>query len=337
MNVKILLLLASLVSFAVTPCIAGETLSAVKKNGVIRCGVGDNIPGMAVQDANGAWSGMDVDFCRAVSAAVLGDPGKCAFLPLASLARFTSLMSKEIDLLASNTTWTIGREAAFNVVFAGPMLFTRQAVAVRKEDAPAVRTALDKARIGVVRGSTHVRDIEEIAARNAMTFEPVLYDSPVLAWKGFMSGECKGVLGDEIVLAAERSLTPEGESLIEIIAQQHSREPISPVARQDDGQWATVLRGVLSLLVAAEECGLTRANIADVANRSVAGRQLLERAAAMAKPLGIPPDWGVRVIESVGNYGEMFARNLGAGSSLKLDRDLNRLWKDGGLIWAPPL
>lgn len=337
MHVKILLLLASLLSLAVAPCMAGETLVAVKNNGVIRCGVGDNIPGMAMQDANGAWSGMDVDFCRAVAAAVLGDPAKCVYLPLTARARFTSLMSKEIDLLARNTTWTIGREAAFNVAFAGPLLFTRQAIAVSKEDASAVRAALDKARIGVVRGSTHVRDIEEIAARNAITFEPVLYDSPTLAWKGFVSGECKGVLGDEIVLAAERSLMPDGEKLIEIIAQQNAREPISPATRQDDSQWTTMLRGVLSLLVAAEECGLTQVNIADVANRSVAGRQLLERAAAMAKPLGLPPDWSVRVIESVGNYGEMFARNLGAGSPLNLDRDLNRLWKDGGLIWAPPL
>ncbi|WP_051272357.1 transporter substrate-binding domain-containing protein [Fundidesulfovibrio putealis] len=334
---KILLLLVAVVSFAVAPCIAGETLSAVKKNGVIRCGVGDNIPGMAMQDATGTWSGMDIDFCRAVSAAVLGDPAKCAYLPLASRARFTSLMSKEIDLLARNTTWTIGREAAFNVAFVGPLLFTRQAIAVRKEDASAVRAALDKAKIGVVRGSTHVRDIEEIAARTGLTFDPVLYDSTAQAWKGFVSGECRGVLGDETVLAAERSLMPDGTKLIEIIAQASGREPLSPATRQDDGQWTTVLRGVLSLLVAAEECGLTQANIADVANRSVAARQLLERAGALAKPLGIPPDWGVRVIESVGNYGEMFSRNLGAGSPLKLDRDLNRLWKDGGLIWAPPL
>jgi len=337
MNVKILLLLAALVSFAVAPCFAGETLSAVKKNGVIRCGVGDNIPGMAMQDANGAWSGMDIDFCRAVAAAVLGDPAKCVYLPLSARARFTSLMSKEIDLLARNTTWTVGREAAFNVVFAGPLLFTRQAIAVKKEDASAVRTVLDKARIGVVRGSTHVRDIEEIAARNAVSFEPVLYDSPTLAWKGFVSGECMGVIGDEIVLTAERSLTPDGAKRFEIIAQQHAREPLSPTTRQDDGQWTTVLRAVLSLLVAAEECGLTQANIGDVANLSVAGRQLLERAAALAKPLGIPADWGVRVIGAVGNYGEVFNRNLGAGSPLKLERDLNRLWKDGGLIWAPPL
>jgi len=189
----------------------------------------------------------------------------------------------------------------------------------------------------VVRGSTHVHDIEEIAARNGLTFETVLYDSTAQAWKGFISGECRGVLGDETVLAAERSLTPDGEKRFEIISQQLAREPISPATRQDDGQWTTVLRGVLSLLVAAEECGLTQGNIADVANRSVAARLLLERAAALAKPLGIPPDWGVRVIESVGNYGEMFARNLGAHSPLKLDRDLNRLWKDGGLIWMPPL
>lgn len=337
MNVKILLLLASLLSLAVAPCIAGETLSGVKKNGVVRCGVGDNIPGMAMQDASGAWSGMDIDFCRAVAAAVLGDPGKCAFLPLVSRARFTSLMSKEIDLLARNTTWTIGREAAFNVAFVGPLLFTRQAIAVRKEDAPNVRTVLDKARIGVVRGSTHVRDIEEIAARNGLSFEAVLYDSTAQAWKGFVSGECRGVLGDETVLAAERSLTPDGAKLIEIIAQASGREPLSPATRQDDGQWTTVLRGVLSLLVAAEECGLTQANVADAAGRSVAGRLLLERAGVLAKPLGIPADWGVQVIKAVGNYGEMFSRNLGSGSPLKLERDLNRLWKDGGLIWAPPL
>lgn len=337
MHVKILLLLAALVSFAVAPCIAGETLSGVKKNGVVRCGVGDNIPGMAVQDASGMWSGMDVDFCRAVAAAVLGDPGKCAFLPLASRARFSSLMSKEIDLLARNTTWTIGREAAFTVAFVGPLLFTRQAVAISKEDAPTVRAALNKAKIGVVRGSIHVHDIEEIAARNGMSFEPVLYDSTAQAWKGFVSGECRGVLGDETVLAAERSLTQDGTKLIEIIAQASGREPLSPATRQDDGQWTTALRAVLSLLVAAEECGLTQANVADAAGRSVAGRLLLERATALAKPLGIPPDWGVQVIKAVGNYGEMFARNLGADSPLKLERDLNRLWKDGGLIWAPPL
>ncbi len=321
---------------AAAPCPAGETLANARKRGVVRCGVSDGVPGFSTTDAAGVWAGMDVDYCRAVAAAVLGDPGKTAFLPLASRARFTALLGKEIDLLARNTTWSIGREVVFDVEFVGTFFLTGQAFLVRSGDAPAGLAGLDRARVAVIRGSTHVRNLDDVAAKAGVAFEPVLFDTAEQARDAFFSGDCRALTGDGAMLAAWRALAEDGSGRYALLPELYSKEPLSPVVRRDDGRWLTVLRAVLAVVVAAEECGLTRDNVREAAAGNVAGRLLLERAESLAGPLGLEPGWAVRAIAAVGNYGEIFERNVGAGSSLRLDRGINRLWKDGGLLWSPP-
>ncbi|MHC1712005.1 MAG: transporter substrate-binding domain-containing protein [Solidesulfovibrio sp.] len=331
-----LMLLVLLVTFTASPSLAGDTLTRVKKDDVVNCGVGDGIPGFAQRDGNGNWSGLDVDFCRAVAAAVLGNPDKVAFLPLSSRARFTALLSKEIDLLARNTTWTIGRAAAFNVFFVGPIFYTGQAFMVRSTDAPIGLAALDKQKVAVVKGSTHEHNLADVSAKTGVAFDAVLFDTSEQAIEAFLKGECRGVTADKAQLAASRIFAPGGPDNFTILPQLYSIEPLSPVVRFDDTQWATLLQGIRSVLVASEECGLTQESIRQDLAANMEGRLLLGRCDALSRQLGVPPGWAERIIAATGNYGEIFERNFGATSPLNFPRAYNRLWKDGGILWAPP-
>ncbi|GFK94208.1 Putative amino-acid ABC transporter-binding protein YhdW [Fundidesulfovibrio magnetotacticus] len=313
-----------------------ETLAGARKTGVLRCGVGDSIPGFATQAPDGSWRGLDADFCRAVAAAALGDPAKVRYLPLVSRARFTALMAREVDLLARNTSWTLGREAAFQAEFVGPLVYTGQAFMLSARDAHAGLKALDGAKVAVVRGSTHSGNLDDVTERTGVRFEPVFYESPSQACQALFSGECRGFTGDAVVLAGERVDAPGGPEAWAILPEIHSKEILCAVTRQDDGQWTLILRAVHAALVTGEELGLTQANAAQSQAWSVPQRLFMEDAEALGRQLGLEPGWAVRVLTAVGNYGEVFERNLGQGSPLKLARKYNRLWKDGGLLWAPP-
>ncbi|NDY55471.1 transporter substrate-binding domain-containing protein [Desulfovibrio sulfodismutans] len=325
-----------LVFFTSCPVFAGATLDRVNRLGVVRCGVADWLPGFALQDENGVWSGMDVDFCRAMAAAALADPDKVSFLPLTSRARFTALLSKEVDLLARNTTWTIGRSAAFGVFFVGPIFFTSQAFMVRASDAAAGLAALNGARVAVIRGATHEKNLEDVAEKTGLTFEAVPFDSWEQALTALGSGDCRGATGDRITLMVGRLRGPGRPDDYVILPEYYSKEPISPVVRFDDPQWATLAQAVRAMLLAAEEYGLTQAAASRPEAQSLDARLLLGRADALSKQLGVAPGWAARVVSAVGNYGEVFERNLGAGSPFGLPRGFNRQWKDGGLMWAQP-
>ncbi|MDQ7832436.1 MAG: transporter substrate-binding domain-containing protein [Desulfovibrionaceae bacterium] len=316
--------------------LAGETLERVKRIGVVRCGVADWMPGFALRDGNGAWTGIDVDFCRAVAAAALKDPDKVSFLPLVSRARFPALLSKEVDILARNTTWTIGRAASFGVVFLEPLFFTSQAFMIRAEDAAHGLAALDHARVAVIQGATHERNLEDVAEKTGLTFEPVPFTSWEKALEALARGECRGATGDRITLMAGRLYALDDPTRYVILPEVHSKEPISPVVRFDDPQWANLAQAVRAVLMAAEEYGFTRASAAGLDPDNVDARLLLERTDALSRQLGVEPGWAARIIAAVGNYGEMFERNLGAGSPFGLPRGFNSLWKNGGLMWAQP-
>jgi len=318
------------------PGIAGETLDRARRLGAVRCGVADWLPGFALRDEQGVWSGMDVDFCRAVAAAALSDPDKTSFLPLTSRARFTALLSKEIDLLARNTTWTIGRAASFQVYFVEPIFFTSQAFMVRAQDAAQGIAALDKARVGVIRGATHEKNLEDVEGKTGLTFEAVPFESWEQALAALAAGDCRGVTGDRITLMAGRLRGPGDPDAYVVLPEYYSKEPISPVVRFDDPQWANLAQAVRAMLLAAEEYGLTQATAFRPEMQSIDARQLLARADALSRQLGVAPGWAVRVIAAVGNYGEVFDRNLGAQSPFGLPRGFNRQWKDGGLLWAQP-
>lgn len=324
--------------FLAMPCWAGETLNSILARKTIRCGVSPDIPGFALHDAQGQWSGMDVDFCRAMAAAVLQTPDKVSFVPLPTRARFSSLLSKEIDLLSRNTSQTIGRESQLGVLFAGPLFITGQAFLVRSEDAGKGLKGLDNATIAVIKGSTHVHNLDYVAAKNNLRFHPVLFDGLELAARAFLDGQCAALTNDATVLAAVRLLAPKGEQSLTLLPGLHSREIISPVVRQDDIPWLLTVRAVLSALVTAEELGLTSATLQAASITPATGdiRVFLDRTDTLAASLGLTPGWAGRAIAAVGNYGEMLERNLGKNGPLKLERGPNRLVRDGGMIYAVP-
>lgn len=320
----------------ISTALAGETLDQVKRFNQLRCGVSDWMPGFAIRDDTGSWSGMDVDFCRGVAAAVLGNPKKVSFLPLASRARFSALLSKEVDLLARNSTWTIGRAASFGVIFLEPLFFTSQAFMVRAEEAHLGLAGLDRTRVAVIQGATHERNLQDVAGKTGLTFEAVPFNSWEKALEALARGDCRGVTGDRVTLMAGRLFAMDDPTHYVILPDVLSKEPISPVIRFDDPQWASLTQAVRALLVAAEEYGLTQETVDIPSQKSVDAKLLLERADALSRQLGVSPGWAVRVIKAVGNYGEVFDRNLGAGSPFGLPRGFNALWTKGGLMWAQP-
>jgi general L-amino acid transport system substrate-binding protein len=335
---RLLSLIACALLLAVSPCLAGDTLTSVKGRGLVRCGVASDVPGFAERDASGKWTGFDVDFCRAVAAAVLDSPDKVSFLPLSTSARFTALMAREVDLLVRNTTWSLSREAMLGVEFTGAMFFTGQAFMVPAQAAAGGLKGLDGVTVGTAKGSTHVQNLDEMAVTHGLRFKIVLYDSVEEARDAFFAGKCQALSEDAVLLAAFRTEAPGGPEAYAILPERFSKEPISPAVLRGDAQWTLTVKSVQAALISAEECGLTR----DVAAKGLdpvtnpAAALLLRRADALAKPLGLEPGWALRAIRTAGNYGEMYDRNLGAQSPLRLERGQNKLWNQGGLLFAPP-
>lgn len=318
---------------------AGETLKTVQSRGVLRCGVSDITSGMATKSEDGVWSGMDVDFCRAVAAAVLGDPGNTSFLPLASPARFSSLISREIDLLSRNTSHTLTREIRIGVSFVGPLVITGQAFLLPSTAAGRGLAALDRATIGVIRGTTHERNLGDIAAANGLQFEAMVFENIQECMGALAEGRCGAVTDDDIVLASVLALTPGLQQNHTLLAQRFSREIISPVVRQDDVKWLQLVKAVLTVLIVAEECHLFQKDLQGSPNlaNNMAAQLMLKKSETLTQPLGLAPGWAERAIRAVGNYGEIFDRNLGKNSSIRMERGPNRLARDGGLLYAVPL
>lgn len=333
---------------------AGDTLTQVKSRGELRCGVSEGIAGFSSRDDNGLMTGLDVDFCRAVAAAVLGDARKVNFVQLRAAERFPALKGGTVDLLARNTTWTLGREATLKVQFAAILFYDGQGVIVKKNAAPARRAvptrgkapvkhaagqtiaSLDKAKICIVKGTTHLQHLTSFFTARGMSFEPVIFDSSNEAADAFFAGRCAAFSSDSAQLAAARARAPGGASAYLILPERISKEPLAPVVRAGDEDWLTVVRWVLFALVQAEEMGITQKNVL-VRMREPEAQRLTGPGGEASKALGIDAGGGVRAIQSVGNYGEMFERNLGQGSLLKIERGLNQLWTKGGLMYAPPV
>jgi len=317
---------------------SGETLTRVRSKGVVRCGVSEGLPGFSIKDAKGRWTGMDADFCRAVAAAVFGDPEKVAFHPLTASKRLPALRTGEIDLLSRNTTWTIGREAGLGVQFAGTLYYDGQGFLVRKGRGIKRVSDLKNADICIEKGTTSQANLDDYFRAKGWKYKPVIFDSLVKLQEAFFSGQCKAYTSDRSNLAAARSGIRDGSKVYTILPGQISKEPLGPVVRRGDDEWFTLVRWVLFALIEAEELGVTKANVS--AKTKEKGNPDLERFCGstgnFGKAMGVSNDWTVRIIEGVGNYGEIFERNLGRGSQLGLDRGPNRLWNKGGLMYAPP-
>jgi general L-amino acid transport system substrate-binding protein len=318
---------------------AGTTLATIKSRGLLRCGVSEGIPGFSASDAAGRWSGLEVDFCRALAAAVVGDPERVQFFPLKASARFPALKARTIDVLARNTTWTLLREATLKMQFPGVIFYDGQGFMVAADSGLQRATDIHDIRVCIEKGTTHELNLREFLTARGLEATLLVIDSAAEAAAGLFAGRCQAYSSDAAQLAAMRLLAPPGSGPFVILPERISKEPLSPVVRDDDIAWVTAVRWVLYALIEAEERGITRENAAariagmrETERRMVAGGDRL-----LGLALGIPDGWGLRAIQAVGNYGEIYERNLGPATPLGLERGLNRPWNQGGLMYAPPL
>jgi general L-amino acid transport system substrate-binding protein len=307
------------------------TLDEVRTRGRLVCGVSDGLRGFSEQHAAGRWQGFDVDFCKAVAAAVFGNPDKVDYVPVPPLDRFQALIDKRIDLLARNSTWTMSRDVGLPLEFAAVSYYDGQGFMVPALYGVTSPLELGGASFCVLTGTTSETNAVAYFARAglAATFLPFVERAAARA--AYAEGRCDVYTADRSALAAERSLLPRPDEHV-ILDDVISKEPLGPVTRDDDPAWTNLVRWTLFALINAEEAGLDAAAMATPADREEAVR-LGEAAAA----LDLAPDWVVRVLESVGSYGEVFARNLGGETPLQLGRGLNALWSEGGILYAPPM
>ena len=316
---------------------AGDTLARVKSRKVLRCGVSEGLIGFSVKDPAGEWTGLDVDFCWAVAAAV-GERVKVQFVPLFASARFPALQADEIDLLVRNTTWTLGREAFLGVQFAGILFYDGQGFMVPRRGKVRRIADLKGATICVVKGTTSEQNLADYFRAHGWSYKPLVLESVAEIRDALVSGRCQAYTSDASQLASVRMEVPEGTKRYTILPDLISKEPLGPVVRRGDEEWFTLVRWVLLALIQAEELGITRENVRALRDTSTdaAVQRLLGKTGGFGKALGVDNDWVVRVVGTVGNYGEIFERNLGRESVLNLERGLNRLWTQGGLMYAPP-
>lgn len=328
-----------LVLASALPAFAGETLKAVKARGVLRCGVSEGLPGFSERGPDGVWKGLDVEFCRAVAAAALGDADKVRFKALKASERFPALKGGLIDLLLRNTSWTLGREVGLRVKFPGILFYDGQGFMVRSDAAATRLDDLAGKAVCLVKGTSHVENTANTFAGKGWGYTPVIVDTYDEGLPLLQEGRCQALAGDISLLATKRQQFPGGKAAFRLLPERISKEPLAPVVRDDDPEWTSLVRWVLFLLLAAEEDGYTRDNVLKVTTGQTSAKvsQSLEACRAFARPLGIPSDWAVRVLAGVGNYGEIFERTLGRNSPYGLERGLNGLWTQGGLMYAPPM
>ena len=317
---------------------AATTLDGVKARDTVRCGVSvGGIPGFSQRDATGRWSGIDVDFCRAVAAAALGDADKVTLVPLRAAARFPALRLGTIDLLLRNTTWTLSREAGLGVLFAGVLLYDAGGFMVATDSPFQSPEQLSGITVCVVKGTKYADQLSDWALAHHLAVQPMAFDAVSDAATALFAGRCGAYNEDTSMLAAVRTTAPPGRSF-KILADPASKAPLGPAVRAGDDQWFTLVRWVLFALIAAEESGFTQHNVAALHDSTDPMAQRVLRADHdLSRLLGIAPEWALRAVQSVGNYGDMFERNLGRDSPLHLERGLNRLWNRGGIMYAPPL
>jgi general L-amino acid transport system substrate-binding protein len=339
MNKGIVSLAAGAVLAMTATMAHATTLDDVKAKGALDCGVNAaGLIGFAAADDQGNWKGLDVDYCKAVAAAVFGDPGKVKYVPLNATERFTALQSGAIDMLVRNTTWTMDRDTKQGMMFAGTNYYDGQGFMVRKDLGIASALDLKGASICVQTGTTTELNMADFLKVNDLQANPVVFERQEEADAAYDAGRCDAYTTDASGLYSIRlKLTNPDDHMVlpEII----SKEPLGPVVRQGDDQWFGIVKWVHYALLNAEELGVTQANVdeekANSANQST--RRLLGVDGAFGEGAGLTNDWAYNVIKAVGNYGEIFERNVGSDSPLKIDRGLNRLWNHGGLQYAPPI
>lgn len=317
---------------------AGATLDAVKKKGFVQCGVSDGLPGFSYVDAQGRYLGIDVDVCRAIAAAVFGDASKVRFTPLTAKERFTALQSGEIDVLSRNTTWTSSRDSAMGLNFTGVTYYDGQGFLVNKSLGVSSAKELDGATVCIQAGTTTELNLSDYFRSNGMKYTPITYDTSDESAKSLESGRCDVLTSDQSQLYAQRAKLAKPDEYV-VLPEVISKEPLGPLVRQGDEEWFDIVRWTLFAMLNAEELNITSQNVEQMAKetRNPDVARLLGTEGEYGRDLQLPRDWVVKIVKQVGNYGEVFERNVGSGSELKIERGLNALWNQGGVQYAPPV
>ena len=316
-----------------------STLDDVRKRGHLQCGINTGLPGFAAPDDKGVWRGFDVDFCRAVAAAVFGDATKVKYTNLTGKTRFTALRSGEIDLLSRNTTWTFSRDADLQLTFVGVNYYDGQGFIAPKKLGVKSAKELGGASVCIQTGTTTELNLADYFRKNNMKYQPVPIETNAEARTNYLAGRCDVYTTDRSGLAASRAAFANPNDHV-VLPEVISKEPLGPVVRQGDDQWADIARWTLNAMITAEEFGVTSKNVKQIASAGSknpeVNRLLGKEKLQGLKNLNLSSDWAVNVIGQVGNYGEVFAANLGTKTALGIERGVNDLWTKGGLIYSPP-
>ncbi len=332
---KVLLAAAAATTLS-TAAMAG-TLDDVRKKGFLQCGVSTGVAGFAFTDDQGNWQGFDPAVCQAVAAAIFGDKSKVKYTPTTGKTRFEALKSGEIDMLARNTTWTFSRDADLKLTFVGVNYYDGQGFMVPKALGVSSAKELDGASVCIQTGTTTELNLADYFRSNNMKYEPVPIETNAEARQNYLAGRCDVYTTDASGLAATRA-TFEKPSDHVLLPEIISKEPLGPLVRHGDDQWADVVRWVLNVMIIAEELGINSKNAEQLSKTSENPevKRILGTEGNYGEMVGLRKDWALRSIGQVGNYAEVFERFIGTNTPIGLERGLNALWTDGGILYAPP-
>ena len=324
---------------ASAPAHAGKTLDAIKARGQLVCGVNTGLAGFSAADSQGNWTGLDVDVCRAIAAVVLGDGTKVKWVPLTAQQRFTALQSGEVDILSRNTTWTLSRDASLGLTFTGVTYYDGQGFMVPTKTKVTNAKQLKGATVCVQSGTTTEKNLTDYSRANKLDLKPVVFEKLEAATGAYFAGRCVAYTTDASGLASIRNKEAKDPKEHVILPQLISKEPLGPAVRRGDDEWTAIAKWVMFGLIEAEEYGITQANVDELIKTSQdpVVMRILGKTEDTGKLLGLDKEWMVRAIKTVGNYGEMFERNVGPNTALALPRGLNNQWNNGGLQYAPPI
>lgn len=316
---------------------SADTLDSIKKKGVLSCGVSTGIAGFSATDSSGKWKGLDVDMCQAVSSAVFGDPSKVKYVPLTAKERFTALQSGEIDMLSRSTTWTATRDTSLGLNFVGVNYYDGQGFLISKSLGINSAKELDGATFCIQAGTTTELNLTDYFKANKMEYKPITFDTSGQTIEGFKAGRCDAVTSDASQLYG-LVLKVKDPNSVKVLPEIISKEPLGPVVRQGDDKWFNIVKWTHIAMLNAEELGVNKANVDSMLkSKNPNIKRLLGVSGKAGENLGLDSKWAYNIIKNVGNYGESFDRNVGKNSPLKIDRGLNKLWKDGGIQYGAPI
>lgn len=314
-----------------------KTLKRTLRRDAVYCGVNTGLPGFSAQDEKGDWSGFDVDFCRALAAAIFDDPKKVKFVPLDAKERFTELANRKVDVLARNSTWTMSRETEYALHFAGVSYYDGQGFMIPRAREYTTALELDDSKVCVQGNTTTELNLADYFRANNMKYEEKKYATIDDMLKAYAAGECNTLTSDVSQLYALRLKLPKPGDHV-ILPDVISKEPLAPVVRQRDEDWLELVKWTLFAMIDAEELGINSQNIEQaLQSKKPDVRRFVGTEGDYGKQLGLTKDWAVRIVRHVGNYGEVYERNVGSGSKLGIPRGLNHLWNEGGILYAPPI